>query len=65
MHWGPLWAHSAFMLEDFNEYLLKQVKSSQAVPQQICKRVVLSRAIPRLAKQLLTNSSAEVKDFCN
>lgn len=53
------------MFEDFNGYLLKQVKSSQAVPQQICKRVVLSHAFPRLAKQFLTNAPAEVKDFCN
>ncbi|XP_062247149.1 uncharacterized protein LOC133956257 [Platichthys flesus] len=65
VHWGPLWAHSAFMFEDFNGYLLKQVKSSQAVPQQICKQVALSRAFPCLAKQFLTNASAEVKDFCN
>ncbi|XP_030264254.1 uncharacterized protein LOC115575952 isoform X8 [Sparus aurata] len=65
VHWGPLWAHSAFMFEAFNGYLLKQVKSSQAVPQQICKRVMLSRAFPRLAKQFLTNAPAEVKDFCN
>lgn len=64
-HWGPLWAHSAFMFEDFNGYLLKQVKSSQAVPQQICKRVALSRAFPRLAKKFLTNAPTEVKDFCN
>lgn len=65
VNWGPLWAHSAFMFEDFNGYLLKQVKSSHAVPQQICKRVALSRAFPRLAKQFLTNAPAEVKDFCN
>lgn len=65
VHCGPLWAHSAFMFEDFNGYLLKQVKSSQAVPQQICKRVLFSRAFPRLAKQFLTNAPAEVTDFCN
>lgn len=65
VHWGPLWAHSAFMFEDFNSYLLKQVKSSQAVPQQICKQVALPCAFPRLAKQFLTNAPAEVKDFCN
>ena len=65
VHWGPLWAHSAFVFEDFNGYLLKLVKSSQAVPQQICKRVVLSHAFPRLAKQSLANAPAEVKEFCN
>lgn len=65
VQWGPLWAHSAFMFESFNGYLLKQIKSSQAVPQQICKRVAVSRAFPRLAKQFLTNAAAEVKQFCN
>ncbi|XP_060790885.1 uncharacterized protein LOC132894785 [Neoarius graeffei] len=49
---------------DFNGYLLKQVKSSQAVPQQICKRVVMARAFPRLAKQFLADAPAEVKEFC-
>ncbi|KAK0142850.1 hypothetical protein N1851_019214 [Merluccius polli] len=32
VHWGPLWAHSTFMFEDFNGYLLKQVKSSGIIP---------------------------------
>lgn len=49
------------MLEDFNGYLPKQVKSSKAVPQQIC----CGTAFPCLAKQFLTNASAEVKHFCN
>lgn len=62
---GPLWAHSAFMFENFNGFLLKQVKSSQAVPQQICRRVMQSRAIPRLQNQYLRNAPTEVKDFCN
>lgn len=53
------------MFESFNGYLLKQIKSSQAVPQQICERVAVSRAFPRLAKQFLTNAAAEVKQFCN
>lgn len=65
VQWGPLWAHSAFMFESFNGYLLKQIKSSQAVPQQICKRVAVSHAFPHLAKQFLTNAAAEVKQFCN
>lgn len=65
VHWAPLWAHSAFRFEDFNGHLLRRVKSSQAVPQQICKRVALSRAFPRLAKQFLKNAPAVVKDFCN
>lgn len=60
LHWGPLWAHSAFMFENFNGYLLKQVKSSQAVPQQICKQVVLAHAFPRLAQQFLINAPAEL-----
>lgn len=34
---GPLWAHSAFMLAEFNGFPLKQVKCIQAIPQQICK----------------------------
>lgn len=49
----------------FNGYLLKQIKSSQAVPQQICKRVAVSCAFPHLAKQFLTNAATEVKQFCN
>lgn len=53
------------MFEDNNGYLLKQVKSSHAVLQQICKRVALSRAFLHLAKQFLTNAPVEVKDFCN
>lgn len=35
---GPIWAHSAFVFEDFNGFLLKQVKSIQAVPQLICNK---------------------------
>lgn len=31
VHWGPSWAHSAFMFQDFNEYLITQVKSSNAL----------------------------------
>ena len=60
---GPLWAHSAFMFENFNGYLLKQVKSSNAVPQQICKRVTLSRSLPCIAKRYLSDASPEVKAF--
>ena len=53
------------LFQDFNGHLLKQVKSSQAVLQPICKWVALSCAFPRLAKQFLTNAPAVVKDFCN
>ncbi len=30
VNWGPLWSHSAFMFEDFNGYLLKQVKKKSS-----------------------------------
>ncbi|KAI7789722.1 hypothetical protein IRJ41_011699 [Triplophysa rosa] len=61
---GPLWAQSAFMFESYNGYLLKQVKSSNAVPQQICKRVAWSRALPRIAKVCSSNDvSPEMKSF--
>ncbi|XP_073727054.1 uncharacterized protein [Misgurnus anguillicaudatus] len=36
---GALWAQSAFMFESYNGYLLKQVKSSNAVSQQLCKEL--------------------------
>ncbi|RXN38356.1 hypothetical protein ROHU_001192 [Labeo rohita] len=55
---------SAFMFENYNGYLLKQVKSSNAVPQQICKRVAWSRALPRIAKACLSDDvSPEMKSF--
>ncbi len=61
---GPLWAQSAFMFENYNGYLLKQVKSSNAVPQQLCKRVAWSRALPRIAKACSSNDvSPEMKSF--
>lgn len=60
---GPLWSHSAFMFENFNGYLLKQVKSSNAVPQQICKRVAWSGALPQIAKAYATDMSPEINFF--
>ncbi|GAA6110432.1 uncharacterized protein LOC119011063 isoform X1 [Tachysurus ichikawai] len=59
---GPLWAQSAFMFESYNGYL--QVKSSNAVPQQLCKRVAWSRALPRIAKACFSNDvSREMNSF--
>lgn len=61
---GPLWAQSAFMFENYNGHLLKQVKSSNAVPQQICKRIAWSRALPRIAKACSSDDvPPEVKAF--
>lgn len=61
---GPLWAQSAFMFESYNGFLLKQVKSSNAVPQQICKRVAWSRALPQIAKACSSNDvPSEVQEF--
>lgn len=62
-NWGPLWAHSAFLFEDYNGHLLNQVKSSKAVPLQICKRILLERALPHIAKPHMSNASTDVKAF--
>ncbi|XP_064467860.1 uncharacterized protein LOC135378698 [Ornithodoros turicata] len=42
---GPLWAHSAFVFEGGNGSLVKLVKASKGVPQQIVERVVLSQEL--------------------
>lgn len=34
---GDLWAVSCFPYEHYNDILAKMFRSSQAVPQQICK----------------------------
>lgn len=52
-----IWAQSAFIFESYNGYLLKKVKSSNAVPQQLCKRVAW---LPRIAKACSSNVYTEM-----
>ena len=57
--WGPLWAHSAFVYEAFNAKLLNMIKSTQAVPLQICKTFVLQRSLPMYVARVTSS------DNCN
>lgn len=52
-NWGPLWGTSNFMFETGNHTLLKLVRGSQGVAQQISERFVIFRHLPLLEKQHL------------
>ncbi|XP_055073931.2 uncharacterized protein [Misgurnus anguillicaudatus] len=58
-NWGPLWAHSAFQFEAYNMELIAMVKSTQAVPIQICKVFWMKKALPLYVSQTLKNPSSE------
>lgn len=61
--WINKFLHSAFMFEKVNGYLLRQIKSSNAVPQQICRKATWSRALPSITKEHLSSVSPEVGAF--
>lgn len=48
LNWGPLWAHSAFCYEDFNQELQNYVKSSNGVARQICDTFRIKYVINKL-----------------
>lgn len=47
-NWGPLWPHSAFIYEDFNQTLENYVNSPNGVVTQICDSFRLTCVIDRL-----------------
>lgn len=62
INWGPLWTHSAFWYEDFNQDLKSFVKSSQSIGLQIVdsfrSKCVLLR-IQQICVNDLTNSQTK------
>lgn len=56
-NWGPLWAHSAFVFESFNGFILKMFHGTQAVPVQIMKTFTYQRALPKLKRLYMPNPS--------
>ncbi|XP_042149325.1 uncharacterized protein LOC121837672 [Ixodes scapularis] len=47
--WGPLWGFSAFPFENINGVIKKSFHGTQYVPQQICRKPLLSQFLPTLA----------------
>lgn len=49
-NWGPLYTHSAFIYEDFNQTILAYVKSPNGVELQICDSFRLKCVIDQLSR---------------
>lgn len=47
--WGPLWGFSAFPFENMNGVIKKSFHGTQYIPQQICRKLLLSQFLPTLA----------------
>lgn len=47
--WGPLWGFSAFPFENMNGIIKKSFHGTQHVPEQICRKLLLSQFLPTLA----------------
>lgn len=59
---GPLWAHSAFVFEDGNRRLLKNVTAAKGMPRQVIERVLMSQQLDSLLS--LLPLSFEIKNMC-
>ncbi|XP_044019218.1 uncharacterized protein LOC122859593 isoform X2 [Aphidius gifuensis] len=57
---GPLWAHSAFIFENFNQQIKKSVKSSNGVAKQICDGFRLKYAIENMKLECQENLTHEI-----
>lgn len=61
-NWGPLWTHSAFIYENYNQDILKFIHSSQHVALQICNNYRLKFVVYYLFKMLRDKCSE--KEIC-
>ncbi len=59
-NWGPLWAISGFTFEDQNGVLLKFVKGTQYVPEQIYNQFVLKMSLPSEANKKMAGATPPV-----
>lgn len=62
-NWGPLFTHSAFIYEDFNQTIENSVKSANGVLIQICDSFRLKCVIDRLLNLCRNDMSDEQKKF--
>ncbi|XP_044597182.1 uncharacterized protein LOC123273770 [Cotesia glomerata] len=62
-NWGPLWTHSAFIYEDFNQTLENCVKSPNGVIIQICDSFRLKCVIDRLYNLCKNDLSYQQKNY--
>ncbi|KAH6930649.1 hypothetical protein HPB50_016163 [Hyalomma asiaticum] len=60
-HFGPLWAHCAFVFESGNGRLLKTITGAKAVPNQVVERLVMLEQLHLLTK--LGSFEEKVKEF--
>ncbi|KAL7866987.1 hypothetical protein AOLI_G00148010 [Acnodon oligacanthus] len=63
--WGPMWAHSGYIFESFNEEILKMFHGTQCVPLQIMKEFTYRQVLPLLRNDALKNAVPECIQLYN
>ena len=63
LKWGPLWTHSAFIYENYNQQILNTIKKSQQVALQICKAYRLKSVVHYLFDMMYKKFSEEEQLF--
>lgn len=63
--WGPLWGFSAFPFENMNGIVKKSFHGTQCVPQQICRKLLLSQFLPAIAHGCFTDKRGIAQHFQN
>lgn len=64
LNWGPLWTNSTFAFESANYYLLKSIKCSRGVTQQIVRYINLLHSLFVIEDHVMKKVSDEVSDYC-
>ena len=65
LNWGPLWTISTFSFESANHYLLKAIKSSKGVTQQIIRFININHRLLILEKKIIPTAKSDVVRYCN
>lgn len=62
-NWGPLWTHSAFIYEDYNQTLKSYVHSPKGLGVQICDSYRMKFAIDKLDELHKSELSVREKKY--
>lgn len=63
-NWGPLWTNSTFSFESQNYYLLKAIKSSNGVTQQLVRHVNIVHSMFVVENFVGRTAQTEVVQYC-
>ena len=65
LNWGPLWTISTFSFESANYYLLRAIKASKGVTQQIIRFISINHKSLIIEKKVIPMAKNPVVKYCN